>query len=83
MGKQNINTLIKKGTHFRWDERIIQEYNYKINKITSPAKLAKTLDKCKRTIQREIRRGWDEYINIDLENYWTYSAELSETKIRT
>ncbi len=48
----------RKGTHFNWEERLILHRALYKSKITSPGELALLLGKSKRTIQREIKRGW-------------------------
>ena len=80
MGRSQINRGIKKGTHFTWEERLILHRLYNRSKITSAKELATLLEKSKRTIQREIRRGWASFTASDLSTYETYSPDISQRK---
>lgn len=78
MGQDQIIREVKKGTHFKWEERLIlQRLLYK-SKITSPQKLASILGKSKRTIQREIKRGWETFKASDLSHYEAYSPDVAQ-----
>lgn len=80
MRQIKINTFEKKGTHFRWEERLFLQFLREKRKITSPVKLANLLGKSKRTIQREIKRGWVEHTDTFLKKFWTYSPDFSQKK---
>ena len=80
MGHTEIISEGKKGTHVTWEDRLLlQRLLYK-SKITSPTKLSLILGKSKRTIQREIKRGWETFIASDLSHYEAYSPDVSQRK---
>ena len=80
MGPVQIIKTEKKGTHFKWEERLIlQRLLYK-SRITSPQELASLLGKSIRTIQREIKRGWDTFTASDLSSYEAYSPDIAQRK---
>lgn len=82
MGRYQINRLDRKGTHFTWEERLILHrlMNREKTKIKSPQKLALIFGKSKRTIQREIKRGWTTLQASDLSYFKTYSPDLAQLK---
>jgi transposase, IS30 family len=59
MGSVKYNTIIKKGTHFTWEQRLILErlLSLRGSKKKSRQEISDILGKCKRTIQREIKKG--------------------------
>lgn len=74
------NSLEEKGTHFTWEERLIlQRLLYK-TKIKSTREQAELLGKSRRTIQREIKRGWETFTASDLTHYQAYSPDISQRK---
>ena len=82
MGQKQIIKEVKKGTHFTWEERLIlQRLLYK-SKIESPQELSLLLGKSKRTVQREIKRGWETFTASDLSNYEAYSPDVAHRKAR-
>ena len=80
MGQVQVNRETKKGTHFNWEERLILHKLMKHMKITSPRELASLLGKSIRTIQREIKRGWETFTASDLSSYETYSPDIAQRK---
>jgi IS30 family transposase len=80
MGQEQANRAERQGTHFTWEERLrLMDYRKRL-KIKSPRKLAQLLGKSKRTIQREINRGWETFIASDLSTYETYSPDITQRK---
>jgi IS30 family transposase len=77
-----INTITKKGTHFTWEERLILEKTLRDKKKRTHHELAEILGKHKRTIMREIKRGWNEFLNSDLSKTYRYSPDLADKKDR-
>ena len=80
MGQIQIIREEKKGTHFKWEERLIMHKLMNHSKITSPKELAKTLGKSVRTIQREIKRGWETFTASDLSTFEAYSPDIAQRK---
>ena len=80
MGQGQIIRGEKKGTHFKWEERLILDRLLNHRKVSSPKELAKILGKSVRTIQREINRGWDTFTASDLRNYEKYSPDIAQRK---
>lgn len=80
MGQEKIIREERKGTHFKWEERLILDKLMNHMKISSPKKLAETLGKSARTIQREIKRGWDTFTATDLTTYEKYSPDIAQRK---
>jgi len=80
MGQIQIIREEKKGTHFNWEERLVLHKLLNNLKITSPQKLAETLGKSVRTIQREKKRGWDTFTASDLSLYEAYSPDIAQRK---
>ncbi len=52
------------------------------SKIKSPGELALLLGKSKRTIQREIKRGWQTFQASDLSLYEAYSPDIADIKAK-
>jgi len=73
----------RKGTHFTWEERLVLDrlLNGKASsRIRSPQKLAEILGKSKRTIQREVKRGWTTKVDTYLREFKAYNPDLSQLK---
>ena len=80
MGQKQLIREEKKGTHIQWEERLILHKLMNHMKISSPKELAETLGKSVRTIQREIKRGWDTFTASDLSTYEAYSPDIAQRK---
>jgi len=80
MGQGQIIRSEKKGTHFKWEERLILDRLLNHRKISSSKELSKTLGKSVRTIQREIKRGWDIFLASDLSSFEKYSPDIAQRK---
>lgn len=71
----------KKYKHLNYVEKTQIERWYNIEKKAC-SEISKLLDKSKRTIQREIKRGLVKNLTSELVEIWVYSAEISEQKYR-
>lgn len=80
MGQAKIIREEKKGTHLKWEDRLILHKLLNHKKISSPKALAEILGKSARTIQREIRRGWETFTASDLSTFETYSPDIAQRK---
>lgn len=80
MGQEQIIREEKKGTHIKWEDRLMLHKLINHKKITSPKKLSEIVGKSVRTLQREILRGWETFIASDLSNYETYSPDVAQRK---
>lgn len=76
---QNIKEE-QQGTHFKWEERLILKRLLYKSRITSPKELSSILGKSTRTIQREIKRGWETFKASDLSLYQAYSPDIAQRK---
>jgi IS30 family transposase len=80
MGQLQIIREEKKGTHLKWEDRLMLHKLINHNKITSPIELSKMVGKSVRTVQREIKRGWDTFTASDLSTFETYSPDIAQRK---
>ena len=77
------NKPLRKGTHFKWEERLILERmlnSKKADRIRSLQGMADILCKSKRTIQREIKRGLTTKLDTYLKEYKAYSPDLAQLR---
>ncbi len=80
MGQLQIIREENKGKHFKWEERLVLDKLLNHMKISSPTELADILGKSIRTIQREIKRGWDTFTASDLSTFEKYSPDIAQRK---
>ena len=63
MERKNGVTPSRKGKHLNWNERILIEGFLTAGLLDS--KIARLLDRDRRTIEREVERGQVEHLNSD------------------
>lgn len=79
MAQEKYTIKRKKGKHITLIERGKIEAYFKLG--YSKSKIAELIGVSRRTIQREIKRGWVEGLqNSDLSTYDTYSAQKAQNK---
>ena len=79
MAQEKYTIKREKGKHLTLVERGKIEAYFKLG--YSKSKIAELIDVSRRTIQREIKRGWVEGLqNSDLSLYDTYSAQKAQNK---
>ena len=76
MEQKKGNTPSRKGKHLNRNERILIEGFLKAGMTES--KIARQLDRDRRTIGREIKQGRVEHLNSDLTTQWVYNADRAQ-----
>ena len=76
MEQKKANTQTRKGKYLNWNERILIEGLLKAG--MSESDIAKQLQRDRRTINREVKRGRVEHLNSDLTTSVAYSADRAQ-----
>ena len=76
MKQKKGNTQTRKGKYLNWNERILIEGFLKAG--MSESNIAKELQRDRRTINREVKRGLVEHLNSDLTTIVAYSADRAQ-----
>lgn len=79
MCQKHYNTKEKKWEHIIWEERIIIEHLYNVQKKNF-TEIGKAIGKDRTTISREIKRGLVEILNSDYTTKLVYSADIAQSK---